>query len=98
MFEDPLRKRIGRWIQRYPVIESQLGSAVQISDIVEEVFLNAFEEFLQRPEEVPPGIWLEKLIDPSVQALIHSPDEEIANISFAQSLREAARNQESNGA
>jgi hypothetical protein len=91
VFEEPLSKRIGRWIQRYPAIESQLGNSVQISDIVEEVFLNAFEQFLDRPEEVPPGDWLEKLIDPSVQALIQSPDEEFANISFARSLRETAR-------
>lgn len=87
-FEEPLRKRIGRWIKRYPELESRLGQDVKIADLVEEVFLNAFERFPRRPHEVPPGDWLEELIDPSVQALLQTPDEEFANISFARSLRE----------
>jgi ribosome-associated translation inhibitor RaiA len=85
-FEEPLRKRIGRWIQRYPEIESRLGQDIKIADLVEEVFLNAFEQFANRPHEVPPGDWLQELIDPSVQALLGAPDEEFANISFARSL------------
>ena len=86
MFESPLHERVGRWIQRYPEIESRLGDSITIADIVEEVFLNAFEQFPQRPQEVPPGEWFEGLIDVSVQALLQSPDEEFANISFARSL------------
>jgi ribosome-associated translation inhibitor RaiA len=88
MFEEPLNERIGRWIQRYPEIESRLGDSITIADIVEEVFLNAFELFPERPEDVPPGAWFEGLIDSSVQALLQSPDEEFANISFARSLLE----------
>jgi ribosome-associated translation inhibitor RaiA len=88
MFESPLRQRIGRWLQRYPEIEEQLDAEFQIDDIVEEVFLNAFEDFPARSHDVPPGDWLEHLIDPSVQAILQSPDEEFANISFARSMRQ----------
>lgn len=87
VFDEPLRKRVGRWLQRYPEIESQLDAGFQIDDIVEEVFLNAFEKFPSRSHDVPPGKWLEHLIDPSVQAILQSPDEEFANISFARSMR-----------
>ena len=85
-FEAPLRSRIGRWLQRYPRIEQQLGEGIEIDDLVEEVFLNAFERFSERSSNVPPGEWLEQLIDPSVQAILQAPDEEFANISFVRSL------------
>jgi hypothetical protein len=88
VFEEPLRQCVGRWIQRYPDLEAQLGDMVTVSDIVEEVFLNAFEQFSQHPEEVLPGEWLAGLIDPSVQALLQAPDDEFASISFARSLLE----------
>jgi hypothetical protein len=68
-----------------------LGDDITISDIVEDVLLNAFEQFPRRPDEVPPGDWNESLIDPSVQALIQSPDEEFSNISFARAILERSR-------
>lgn len=86
VFESALSDRIGRWIQRYPEIESQLGQGITISDIVEDVMVNAFDRYPQKPEGVPTGMWLESLIDPTVQALIQSPDEEFANISFARAV------------
>ena len=88
VFEDALAKRIGRWVQRYTQLESQLGDSVTISDIVEDVLLNAFEQFSKRPQSVPPGEWLESLIDPTVQAIIQSPDEEFAKISFTRAMLE----------
>ena len=91
MFEETLGERVGRWIKRFPEIESRLGDNFTISDIVEEIFLNAFEQYPSRPSEVPPGVWFEGLIDPSVQALLQSPDEEFANISFARSLLESEK-------
>lgn len=84
-FESSLRARIGRWLQRYPAVERQLGTALEIDDLVEEVLLNAFERFGERPPAVPPGEWLEQLIDPSIQAILQAPDDEFANISFARS-------------
>ena len=91
VFEEGLAKRIGRWVQRYPEIESRLGEDMTISDIVEDVFLNAFEQFSRRPDGVPPGNWIESLIDPTVQALVQSPDEEFARISFARAMLERSQ-------
>lgn len=88
VFEDSLSKRIGRWVNRYPEMEHKLGDVVTISDIVEEVFLIAYSNFLQRPREVPPGLWLEGFIDRAVQALLDPPDEEYANISFSRAVLE----------
>jgi hypothetical protein len=85
VYEDPLRKRIGRWIQRYPEVERKLGDQFNLDDMVEEVFLNAFEHFDRRPDELRIGEWLENLIDPSVRVLLEHPDEEMENISFARS-------------
>jgi ribosome-associated translation inhibitor RaiA len=85
VFDESLSGRVGRWIQRYPEIEAQLGETLTVSDIVEDVYLTAFELFEQRPHDTPPGKWLESLIDPSVQALLQSPEEEFARISFARS-------------
>jgi ribosome-associated translation inhibitor RaiA len=85
VFDESLTRRVGRWIQRYPEIEAELGSALTVSDIVEDVYLSAFEQFAQRPHDTPPGAWLESLIDPSVHGLLQSPEEEFARISFARS-------------
>lgn len=89
VYEEPVRKRIGRWIQRYPDIEAQLGERFNLEDVVEEVFLNAFERFEERPETVPLGTWLEHLIDPSLRIISRHTMEELDNISFARSLRGA---------
>ncbi len=86
VYDESLEKRIGRWIQRYPEIEEQLGQGLNISEIVEEVYLNAFEQFADRPP-LRLGQWLESLIDPSVQLLLKQPDEEKANLSFIQSAK-----------
>lgn len=87
VYEEPLRKRIGRWAQRYPKIEQQIGDKLTLDDMVEEVFLNAFERYEQRPDEVPLGEWLDHLIDPSIRLLAEHPAEELENIEFARSLR-----------
>ena len=88
MFEGSLRRRVGRWLQRYPEIESELGETITISDVVEDVFLHAFDSYSERSRSVPPGEWLESLIDSSVQALIQAPDEEFANISYSRAILE----------
>ena len=88
VFTGPLTDRIGRWIERYPTLQSRLGTDITISDVVEEVFLTAFEQFPDRPREVPAGDWLEKMIDPAVHALIDASQEELSNISYLKSLRE----------
>ncbi|MEX0704653.1 MAG: hypothetical protein WD069_21315 [Planctomycetales bacterium] len=92
-FEESLRKRIGRWVQRYPDMQAMIDVEVSIEDIVEEVFLNAFEQFGRHPEEVSPGEWLEGLIDPSIKALLRHPDDELENVAMARTLRDVARDE-----
>lgn len=87
-YEDWLRRRIGRWIQRYPEAEARVGRGLAIGDMVEEVYLNAFEELPKRPTDVPFREWLESLIDPSLKALMHHPQKEQENASLARTLRE----------
>ncbi len=92
-FEESLRKRIGRWVGRYPEVQEKIGTELAIADVVEAVFLNAFEGYVQRPQNVRFGRWLEGLIDGSVKGLLRNPDEELENISFARTLRDLAREQ-----
>lgn len=88
-YEDWLRKRVGRWVQRYPEAERQVGNGLKIGDLVEEVYLNAFESYPGRPAEVSLSDWLDSLIDPSLRALLRHPDAEQENASMARSLRGA---------
>jgi len=80
-------------VERYPAAEAKLGHGLVISEIVEEVFLNAFERFNDRPP-LRMGEWLESLIDPSLKALLEDTAAEKENLSFIQSaqLAEAERN------
>ena len=70
-----------------------MGTDLAIADVVEVVFLNAFEGYDQRPRDVRFGRWLETLIDGSLKGLLQNPDEELENISFARTLRDLAREQ-----
>lgn len=86
-YEESLRTRIGRWVQRYPQVQQQIGTEFQLADIVEEVFLNAFDNWNSRPEQVPVGRWIEDLIDPSIKALLDNPEEEMANIAMVRTYQ-----------
>jgi ribosome-associated translation inhibitor RaiA len=88
-YEGPLRLRVGRWAQRYPEVDAQIDKALKIADIVEEVFLQAFEGYEHRPKDVRFGEWLDELIDPAIKALKRKGDEELENISLARSAVEA---------
>jgi hypothetical protein len=92
-FEESLRKRVGRWVGRYPEVQEKVGTDLAIADVVEAVFLNAFEAYDRRPRDVRFGRWLEDLIDGSLKGLLQNPDEELENISFARTLRDLAREQ-----
>ncbi len=87
-YEEPIQRRVGRWVQRYPEAQDLLGTDLTISEIVEEVFLNAFEQFEHRPH-IALGQWLEQLIDESVRMLLTS-EEERENLRMIQSARGAA--------
>lgn len=85
VYEEPLRKRVGRWVQRYPELDAQIDRLITLNDIVEEVFLTAFERYEHRPKNLLLNDWLESLIDPALRDLVRHFDEEIENINFARS-------------
>ncbi len=91
-YEESLRKRVGRWIGRFPEVQEKIGTDLAIADVVEAVFLNAFEAFDQRPR-LRLGQWLEGLIDGSLKKLLQNPEEELDNVSFARTLRDLERMQ-----
>ncbi|TVS20037.1 MAG: hypothetical protein EA424_05995 [Planctomycetaceae bacterium] len=94
VYEEAVRKRAGRWIERYPDFEARLGAAFTLEDLVEEVFLNAFEYFDRWPDELRLGEWLENLIDPSVKALLKDPEAELANLDAVRTYRETVQEQD----
>ncbi|HVS34669.1 MAG TPA: HPF/RaiA family ribosome-associated protein [Gemmataceae bacterium] len=94
VYEEPVRKRAGRWIERYPEAEAQIDRQLKMADIVEEVFLNAFENYGRRPEGVRFGEWLEDQIDHAVKELLRRPDAELENIALARTARAAKKGME----
>lgn len=84
-YEEQVRKRIGRWIQRYPALNAEIGVRLTLSDVVEDVFLTAFERADQRPLEMHPGAWLESLIDDVIRSIAHDPEGELRNVSMVKS-------------
>jgi ribosome-associated translation inhibitor RaiA len=88
-YEETLRERIGRWIERYPALANELDDRWALADFVEEVFLAAFEEFDKRPEQVRFGQWLENLIPQAIEAIARDPDEQLANIEFVRTAQDA---------
>jgi len=85
-FENWLRLRVGRWLQRYPEVEA--GRRLSVGDLVEEVFLSAYIQFRERPGPVPLSQWLEDLIDPVLRSLWRDPVGEGENVNQARTLRE----------
>jgi ribosome-associated translation inhibitor RaiA len=85
-YDDWLNKRIGRWVQRYPEVEARIGRGLLLSDIAEEIYLNAYDHFSERPADVRLSDWLEALIDPSLKTLLRHPDEEMENIRIARTV------------
>jgi ribosome-associated translation inhibitor RaiA len=86
-YEGPLRDRVGRWLERSTATDGQVGRKFTIADVVEGVFLDAFEQYDQRPKGVRFGDWLANLIDPAVKELMNHTDAELENISMARSLQ-----------
>jgi hypothetical protein len=86
-YEGPLRDRVGRWLERSAEADGRVGRTFTIADVVEEVFLDAFEGYPDRPKEVRFGDWLAGLIDPAVKELIRHPDEVLENVRLARTLQ-----------
>ena len=88
-FEDAVQARAGRWVQRFPEYEARIGKDVKLSDVTEEIFLTAFDQYDARPEGLHLGEWLERLIDPAVKALMTRTAEEMENINLARTALNA---------
>jgi ribosome-associated translation inhibitor RaiA len=89
-YEEAVRKRAGRWVGRYPEVDATVGRGLTMDDLIEEVFLLAFERHGTRPRDVPYGEWLAGLIDMAVKTLQAHPDEELENVRLVRSARLAA--------
>lgn len=87
-YDLPVQQAVGRWVERYPEVAARLGHDLQISDIVEDVFLTAFEAHEQRPRAVRLGDWLSRHIDSAIKAIAAHPDREIENVRMARLARE----------
>ncbi len=93
-YEEPLRDRIGRWLERSAETDGQVNRTFTIADVVEEVFLDAFEGYSSWPRAVPFGDWLNGLIDPAVKEMLRHPDEVLENVSLARTLQGVAPTRE----
>jgi len=87
-YEEWLRKRVGRLVQRHPEAQARVGKGLLLGDVLEEVYLNAFERFTRRPTDVRLSEWLDGLIEPSIRALMQHPEEEAVAASLARTVRE----------
>jgi hypothetical protein len=87
-YEAWIAKRVGRWVQRYPQANAQIGDKLRLGDLVEAVYLQAFERFGKRSTTVRLSEWLEGLIDPALRTMLRHPSEEQENVSLARTVRE----------
>lgn len=81
-YEDAVQMRAGRWVQRFPEYEARIGKDIKMSDVVEEVFLTAFDQYPSRSAGVPLGEWLVGQIDRAVKTLMTRTAEELENINL----------------
>jgi hypothetical protein len=51
------------------------------------VFLDAFEAWDGRPQDIPLGEWLTGMIDPAVKELMRHPDDELENVRMVRTLQ-----------
>jgi ribosome-associated translation inhibitor RaiA len=91
-YEDSVRRRGGRWVERMPDVTAQMGRELDVGDITEAVFLDAFEAFHDRPGAVRFGDWLDSLIDPAVRRL-HAGGDYLENVRLARTARAALEQQ-----
>jgi ribosome-associated translation inhibitor RaiA len=81
-YEEPVTALVGRWIERYPQVAARLGRDLHISDLVEDVFLIAFDEYEYRPKDIRLGEWLGRHIDTAIKAMADHPEEEMENVNM----------------
>ncbi len=88
-YEGPVTDLVGRWVERYPEVAARLGRDLNIGDLVEDVFLIAFEEYEYRPKEIRFGEWLGRHIDTAIKAMADHPEEELENVNMVRLARMA---------
>jgi hypothetical protein len=66
-------------------LQEGVGKTFEIADVVEEIFLLAFEQYEYRPTQVALHDWLDGLIDPAVKDFSDEQDDRLA-VSYAQTL------------
>jgi ribosome-associated translation inhibitor RaiA len=88
-YDEPIRAQVGRWVERYPAVAGRIGNDLHIDDIVEDVFLIAFEDYEHRPQEIRFGEWLGRHIDTAIKAMATHPDAEMENVNMIRLAREA---------
>lgn len=88
-YEEPVTASVGRWVERYPQVAARLGRDLHISDLVEDVFLIAFEEYEYRPKDLRFGEWLGRHIDTAIKAMAEHPEEEMENVNMVRLARQA---------
>jgi ribosome-associated translation inhibitor RaiA len=88
-YEGPVTAQVGRWIERYPDVAARLGRDLHISDIVEDVFLIAFEEYEYRPKAIRFGEWLGRYIDTAIRAMGEHLEDEMENVNMVRLARAA---------
>jgi hypothetical protein len=84
-YEPEVRSQVGHWTMRYPQANDLIGDQFDAEDIVEEVFLMAFDDYAQRPDEKTISQWLTEFVDPAVHAVWADPIEREA-ATFARTL------------
>lgn len=93
-YEEPVTALVGRWIERYPEVAARLGHDLHISDLVEDVFLIAFDEYEYRPKDIRLGEWLGRHIDTAIKAMADHPEEEMDNVNMVRLARMAETGRE----
>ncbi len=86
-YEEPVTNLVGRWIERYPEVAARLGKDLNIGDLVEDVFLIAFEEYKYRPKDIRFGAWLGRHIDTAIRAMADHPEDELENVNMVRLAR-----------
>ena len=90
-YEEWLRLRVGRWVERGADAQSRMGRDFDVLDLTEGVFLSAFEQHPHWQPEVRYRDWLDGLIDPTVKAFTRDAVGEKENVNMARSACAAAK-------
>jgi ribosome-associated translation inhibitor RaiA len=90
VYDGALGKRIHDRLARYVMPAAIQAAGITEDDVLEEVYLNAFEGFPGRPRDRV-GNWFESLIDPSLRALLEHPEAEKENLGYVREAGSGAR-------